>query len=90
MADRTTIGAKSQTVVPRQIREHLGIGAGDQLDWKPGPNRTAIVYGRLSVPTNLLTTELVQKLEEREHAMDEGEGVRIKDIRELRRTTRKP
>lgn len=81
--ERTTLGVKSQTVVPRHIREHMGIGQGDQIDWAPGPNRTAILYGRLSVPTDILTPELMAKLDARELAMESGGGIHVTSLQEL-------
>lgn len=31
---KSTITSKGQTTVPRQVREHLGIGPGDVLAWE--------------------------------------------------------
>jgi len=84
MLKRTKIGSKSQIVVPKEIQEHLGIGAGDQIDWTPGPEATVILRGFRSIPADLVTPELEARLATRERAMEEGHGIHIKNLSELR------
>ena len=38
----STITAKGQTTVPRQVREQLGVGPGTRLVWHVMPNGTLI------------------------------------------------
>lgn len=95
MAKRTTLGAKSQTVVPRVVQERLGIGQGDQVEWSDGPGRSVIVRGFRSVPAHLITPELEKKLDARDQAMEQGRSFSVKSVKNLdemaerRRSTRR-
>ena len=40
---RSTITAKGQTTVPKDIREHLGIGAGDEIEFVILENGTVMI-----------------------------------------------
>jgi antitoxin PrlF len=39
----STITAKGQTTIPKAIREHLGVGAGDRVDFVVQPDGTIVV-----------------------------------------------
>ena len=40
---RSTITSKGQTTIPKDIREHLGIGAGDEIEFVILENGTVMV-----------------------------------------------
>ena len=42
----STITAKGQTTVPRQVRERIGAGPGTRLVWHVLPNGTLIVRAK--------------------------------------------
>ncbi len=42
----STITAKGQTTVPRQVREQLGVGPGTRLVWHVMPNGTLLVRAK--------------------------------------------
>ena len=42
----STITAKGQTTVPRQIREHLGAGPGTRLVWHVMPDGSLVVRAK--------------------------------------------
>ena len=42
----STITAKGQTTVPRQVREKLGVGPGTRLVWHVMPNGSLIVRAK--------------------------------------------
>jgi AbrB family looped-hinge helix DNA binding protein len=39
----STLTAKGQTTIPKAIREHLGVNAGDRLDFVIQPDGTIII-----------------------------------------------
>lgn len=42
----STITAKGQTTVPRQVREQLGVGPGTRLVWHVMPNGALLVRAK--------------------------------------------
>ena len=42
----STITAKGQTTVPRQVREQLGVGPGTRLTWHVMPDGSLIVRAK--------------------------------------------
>ena len=60
MSEPTTISSKGQVTVPKDVRERLGLQAGDKIAWsmlsngtivlRPKTRRLASLVGMLSLP----------------------------------------
>ena len=40
---RATITSKGQVTLPKEVRTHLGVGTGDRVDFRIGPDGTVTV-----------------------------------------------
>lgn len=47
MAEATTLTSKGQVTVPREIRERLGLGAGDKVLFTLLPNGTVVMRPKI-------------------------------------------
>jgi AbrB family looped-hinge helix DNA binding protein len=43
MSELTTMSSKGQVTIPRDVRERLGLQAGDNIAWSPLSNGTVVV-----------------------------------------------
>jgi AbrB family looped-hinge helix DNA binding protein len=71
MMVKSTITSKNQTTVPKEVRQKLGIGPSDVLQWE-------VIEGRVHV------TPASRKFLERQGTILVGEGSVVDDIRRTR------
>lgn len=70
---RSTLTSKSQTTVPKEVRESLGIGPGDVLDWEVADGVVRVT------PTD-------RALWRRRGTIRVGPGSAVDDVRAARRS----
>jgi AbrB family looped-hinge helix DNA binding protein len=71
MAEPTTLSSKGQVTVPRDVRERLGLRAGDKIAWSMLSNGTIVVR-----PKTRRLADLVGLLNQPEQP-----GVTVEDMR---------
>lgn len=69
---KSTITVKNQTTVPKEVRERLGVGPSDTLQWEVVGNRVLVSAAR---PAFL----------DRQGRIKVGSGDSVKDVREARK-----
>jgi AbrB family looped-hinge helix DNA binding protein len=69
---KSTITSKNQTTVPKEVREQLGLGSGDVIDWE-------IVDGHVRV------SPATRAFLARRGSVRTGRGSTVKDVRAARR-----
>lgn len=69
---RSTLTSKSQTTVPKEVREKLGIGPGDVLDWEVADGAVRVT------PTG-------RAFARRRGSIGVGPGSAVEDVQALRR-----
>lgn len=69
---RSTLTSKSQTTVPKEIREKLGIGPGDVLEWEMADGEVRVL-------------PLDRAFLRRRGSVRVGPGSAVEDVRLLRR-----
>ena len=61
LMNRTRLTKKAQTTVPKHIREHLGIGPGDAIEWRIVDGRVVVDSGkRVGTPADVLLSTKVK------------------------------
>lgn len=54
MSAPTTMSSKGQVTIPREVRERLGLRAGDKLAWSLLSNGTVVVRPKTRHPADLV------------------------------------
>jgi len=79
---RVRVAARRQVTLPSRVLELLHLAEGDVLEISVEGNCIR-ARGLKLVPTNLFTSELLEKLEQREREMSEGAAFDVRDSSEL-------
>lgn len=54
MSEPTTMSSKGQVTIPRDVRERLGLQAGDKIAWSLLSNGTVVVRPKTRRPVHLV------------------------------------
>jgi len=68
---KSAITSKGQTTVPREVRERLGVGPGDTLEWEVEGNAARV-------------TAATRRFLRRRQAIAVGRGSTVEDVRRAR------
>jgi bifunctional DNA-binding transcriptional regulator/antitoxin component of YhaV-PrlF toxin-antitoxin module len=76
---RLKIAAKRQLTVPQRLLDVLHLNEGDELQITVVNGQIAFTQPCKSVPTSLLSPDVLAKIEEREKQLMAGEGIPLEN-----------
>ncbi len=81
---RLRIAAKRQMTAPQRLMEALALSEGDEIQMEVANGQVVAVHACKSVPTALLSEDLLSEIKKQEQRLAQGEGLSVGEaLREI-------
>jgi antitoxin component of MazEF toxin-antitoxin module len=88
---RLRIAAKRQMTAPQRLMDALSLSEGDELQVEVAGGQILSVHACKSVPTSLLSDDLLSEIKRQEHRLAQGKGLTAEAaMREVEKQEKRP